>query len=159
MAAPNGKTHLQVRQNRSLICSMRAIQIAVAHAVTRSPKMASGAIAVLLGSTAKKIALGSTEQTEYDSLAKLTTQAVKYFCPSCVKDSGEDGDVDTKLGRVDAKLDRIIEGLKSRQKDEKELEKKIESIVEKKVRDVAQEKEERKEGKRKEEGRKEVVVH
>jgi len=85
------------------------------------------------------------KQTEYESLTKLNVPFVKYFCPKCVKEIEEDGDFDGKLCKVEKKLDRIMEGMRTKQREEKELEKKIESIVEKKVRDVTQEKEERKE--------------
>ena len=82
-------------------------------------------------------------RAEFDTLSKLTNPCVKYYCPPCQKDVEEGGDVDGKSCALEAKMDIVLNHLKKKEKEEKELDSKIEKMIERKVSEHAHEKEER----------------
>ena len=82
-------------------------------------------------------------RAEFEALAKLKSPGIKYFCPLCLKDLEEGGDIDGKSCALEAKMDKVLSHLNKKEKEEKELENKIERIIERKVSEFAHEKEER----------------
>ena len=82
-------------------------------------------------------------KADFDALTKLKSPCVKYFCPLCQKDVEEGGDVDGKSCALEAKMDIVLQHLKKKDQEERELESKIEKMIERKVSEHAHEKDER----------------